>query len=140
MSKVIPNIKSATWQDWIEVWCWFFTYEYVSIETKNWFSYFNSYLPVRLLDSFTKNVPRMAWSFDFIFCATVQNHHWNLLTWTLVTVVVFEFCRCSSESSLVLVIILLLKPGSHCYFIPVLLKFQVLKNFKSQNKSLQSSF
>lgn len=140
MAKVIVNFKSTICQDWIEVWCWFFTYEYVSIETKNWFSYFNSYLPVRLLDSFTKNVPRMAWSFDFIFCATVQNHHWNLLTWTLVTDVVFEFCRCSSESSLVLVIILLLKPGSHCYFIPVLLKFQVLKNFKSQNKSLQSSF
>ena len=39
--------------------------------------------PVRMLNSFTWNFSGKALSFEWIFCMTVQNYHWNLKFWLL---------------------------------------------------------
>ena len=79
MSKVITSVKPATCQEWIELLCLIFA---VSVET-SWFSYFKqfkslvlvfwpqNFVSVRLLESFTWKISRMAWSFDFIFCTAI---------------------------------------------------------------------
>ena len=85
MSKAIENNKLAISQKWTKVWIWIellcliFA---VSIET-SWFSYFKqfkslvlvfwpqNFVSIRLLESFTWKISRMAWSFDFIFCTAI---------------------------------------------------------------------
>ena len=55
-------------------------------------------------DSFTKNISKMAWSFNFIFCTAGQHHDWILLNkfWSLMGFGIL--CGCSLDSSLFLLI------------------------------------
>ena len=50
--------------------------------------------PIRMLDSFTRNFSKMAWSFEFNFYSAVQDYDWNLQNnfWLLMAFAVLYKC------------------------------------------------
>ena len=110
MSKIITNIKFA-WLNWVMILVLGIhkngkliqLFQAVKQSGSRALAQILS-LPIKSHDYFVLNVSRMAWSFEFLFCTTVQHHDWNQGNkyWSLLGFRIL--CGCLLKSSLLFVL------------------------------------
>ena len=92
--------------------------------------------PIRLLNSFTQSISRVAKPSDFIFYMAVQHHDWNQLNkfWSLTGFDILSGCPLKSSA-----FESIFKLMKNCHFLTFLLLFFLKDAFKFSKKRCQQS-
>ena len=92
--------------------------------------------PIRLLNSFTQSISRVAKPSDFIFYMAVQHHDWNQLNkfWSLTGFDILSGCPLKSSA-----FESIFKLMKNCHFLTFLLLFFLKDAFKFNKKRCQQS-